>query len=379
MALDSYKIRETKIIAEKKESSLDDAKKTLENIVRNVDIDQDWIMENEVYENKLKDEEQPSVTSSTSLEDVLKQMEEIGKFGKINSLGSSNSDENIFTQSSEIYSDEDISSLLSTPLVDLNEEEDSLSIVQDEVTNNLLLEVNKKYNYLTEQVNNLDYMPELSIEILVFKNNLDGIMKEKEIVGLVDTNNALNGLLSEFSKLIQENNELKNTNEFRLDQKNRAINMLRDFQTNLEKKYGVYFFTEFSLEERKEYVSLYSLAHDVSRESVEHDIDSSIKTKEEEFKSTEYQVDYPNLIIFHGNQAVSLLKELYINYNNMEKDEQSDFNYLYSTLSNVSKSNVSDSLSEHQKLSQIQWLLDRIERLKESVDLRMNMKENQLN
>ena len=107
-------------------------------------------------------------------------------------------------------------------------------------------------------------------------------IKDRSLDELRKVDNALNSLISRFAKLSQKADEIKATDDFRINQQFEQMRILESYQNDLTNKYGKYWFGKLSEEEKEKYIQLYCSAHKVSRESVEKDIEDSIKVSHEE-------------------------------------------------------------------------------------------------
>ena len=163
-------------------------------------------------------------------------------------------------------------------------------------------------------------------------------------------------------------------------------NELAIYQNKLKEKYGIDWFTKISEEEKAKYIDLYSSAHNVSKESVQKNIEDSISLwnrehpKKEEVKSEledlpdipqseieepkevdfdkledipvkepEYNWETKNIFRFEERKALAVLKEVYSKIGNATDEQKVSFSASYTVLSNICKSTPT-SAEEEQRL-----------------------------
>ena len=163
-------------------------------------------------------------------------------------------------------------------------------------------------------------------------------------------------------------------------------NELAVYQNKLKGQYGIDWFTKVTKEERDKYVELYSTAHNVSKESVQKNIDDSINLwnmnhpKKEESKSDiskeemvmpknvdwgkmdnvpketpvekaeeAYKWETKNIFRFEEKKALAVLKEVYSKIANATEEQKISFSASYTVLSNICKTTPT-SAEEEQRL-----------------------------
>lgn len=424
MKLESRKVSETqKPLEETKNEYLErnKLKKIIESLPT-VDIDQQWIRENESKEFTFSTQQQKN-DINPRVDDLSTQMNEIGSFGKTAKTANSstkelffeklnnNKPQSIIPQPQEIISQtENISSqsqeindtFLSNSEPPIN---DSVSPIKEEtkpeeviVDNNALAlieelsdKIDKKYKQLISELSNLYNSEKIKQEANVIKSDLQSLMniKERSIEELKKVDDALNNLISRFAKLAQKADEIKTSDDFKISQQNKQLKTLEDYQNNLQKRYGNYWFGKMTNQEEEQYINLYAVAHKVPREVVKKQIDDSIaiaykeiiantelkKQQQEQVVFTESQTNiqefegnYENLIKFNGRQALETLKQIHSNLNTATSEQVEEFNYLYSALSALSKFKPTNYEEEQQKLTQLYNLTDKIDQLQSSLN-----------
>ena len=432
MGLETRRVSETRKPIEeiKKEFSLKDVKdmKRLIDSLPTDDIDQQWVKENESREFSFSTSSQRN-DNNQMVQNAFAQMDGIGAFGKnARSSGMSTKElhelnenkpqtivpqpeetisqtENISPQPVEI-SNEVEKTIPSTselpvqpPIIDpvsptRKESQQQEPVVVD--TNALIGELNsridKKYNRLLSELSNLYNSEVINQEANVIRGDLQSLMdiKERSLEELTKVDDALNSLISRFAKLSQKADEIKTTDDFRINQQQKQLNFLRDYQNQLESNYGKYWFGKMSEQEKEQYITLYTAAHKVPREVVEKQIEDSIAIAYNEIvsltkQSSEQQQErpvvqdnqsqqeqkfkgnYENMIRFNGRQALETLKQIHSGLQSATPEQVAEFNYLYSALSALSKTKPTNYEEEQQKLTQLYDLTDRIDQLQGSM------------
>lgn len=432
MGLETRRVSETRKPIEeiKKEFSLKDVKdmKRLIDSLPTDDIDQQWVKENESREFSFSTSSQRN-DNNQMVQNAFAQMDGIGAFGKnARSSGMSTKElhelnenkpqtivpqpeetisqtENISPQPVEI-SNEVEKTIPSTselpvqpPIIDpvsptRKESQQQEPVVVD--TTALIGELNsridKKYNRLLSELSNLYNSEVINQEANVIRGDLQSLMdiKERSLEELTKVDDALNSLISRFAKLSQKADEIKTTDDFRINQQQKQLNFLRDYQNQLESNYGKYWFGKMSEQEKEQYITLYTAAHKEPREVVEKQIEDSIAIAYNEIvsltkQSSEQQQErpvvqdnqsqqeqkfkgnYENMIRFNGRQALETLKQIHSGLQSATPEQVAEFNYLYSALSALSKTKPTNYEEEQQKLTQLYDLTDRIDQLQGSM------------
>ena len=432
MGLETRRVSETRKPIEeiKKEFSLKDVKdmKRLIDSLPTDDIDQQWVKENESREFSFSTSSQRN-DNNQMVQNAFAQMDGIGAFGKnARSSGMSTKElhelnenkpqtivpqpeetisqtENISPQPVEI-SNEVEKTIPSTselpvqpPIIDpvsptRKESQQQEPVVVD--TTALIEELNsridKKYNRLLSELSNLYNSEVINQEANVIRGDLQSLMdiKERSLEELTKVDDALNSLISRFDKLSQKADEIKTTDDFRINQQQKQLNFLRDYQNQLESNYGKYWFGKMSEQEKEQYITLYTAAHKVPREVVEKQIEDSIAIAYNEIVSStkqsseqqqerpvvqdnqsqqeqQFKGNYENMIRFNGRQALETLKQIHSGLQSATPEQVAEFNYLYSALSALSKTKPTNYEEEQQKLTQLYDLTDRIGQLQGSM------------
>lgn len=432
MGLETSRVSETRKPIEeiKKEFSLKDVKdmKRVIDSLPTDDIDQKWVKENEGKEFSFSTSNQRNDNNQV-VQNVFAQMDEIGTFGKnARSSGMSTKEfhelnegkqqtivpqpeetisqtENISSQPVEISSE--IKKTLPSnselpvqpPIIDpvSPTREEPQQQEQVVVDNAALIEelnsrIDKKYNHLISELSNLYNSEVISQEANIIRNDLQSLMdiKERSLEELTKVDDALNSLISRFAKLSQKTDEIKTTDDFRINQQQKQLNFLRDYQNQLERNYGKYWFGKMSEQEKKQYITLYAAAHKVPREVVAKQIEDSIAIAYNEIVSTtkqsseqqkkppivqdsqtqqkqQFKGNYENIIRFNGRQALEILKQIHSDLQSATPEQVAEFNYLYNALSTLSKTKPTNYEEEQQKLTQLYDLTDRIDQLQGSM------------
>ena len=391
-------------------------------------IDQQWVKENESSEFSFSTSSQRN-DNNQMVQNAFAQMDGIGAFGKnARSSGMSTKElhelnenkpqtivpqpeetisqtENISPQPVEI-SNEVEKTIPSTselpvqpPIIDpvsptRKESQQQEPVVVD--TTALIGELNsridKKYNRLLSELSNLYNSEVINQEANVIRGDLQSLMdiKERSLEELTKVDDALNSLISRFAKLSQKADEIKTTDDFRINQQQKQLNFLRDYQNQLESNYGKYWFGKMSEQEKEQYITLYTAAHKVPREVVEKQIEDSIAIAYNEIVSLtkqsleqqqerlvvrdnqsqqeqQFKGNYENMIRFNGRQAIETLKQIHSGLQSATPEQVAEFNYLYSALSALSKTKPTNYEEEQQKLTQLYDLTDRIDQLQGSM------------
>ena len=432
MGLETRRVSETRKPIEeiKKEFSLKDVKdmKKLIDSLPTDYIDQQWVKENESSEFSFSTSSQRN-DNNQMVQNAFAQMDGIGAFGKnARSSGMSTKElhelnenkpqtivpqpeetisqtENISPQPVEI-SNEVEKTIPSTselpvqpPIIDpvsptRKESQQQEPVVVD--TTALIGELNsridKKYNRLLSELSNLYNSEVINQEANVIRGDLQSLMdiKERSLEELTKVDDALNSLISRFAKLSQKADEIKTTDDFRINQQQKQLNFLRDYQNQLESNYGKYWFGKMSEQEKEQYITLYTAAHKVPREVVEKQIEDSIAIAYNEIVSLtkqsleqqqerlvvrdnqsqqeqQFKGNYENMIRFNGRQAIETLKQIHSGLQSATPEQVAEFNYLYSALSALSKTKPTNYEEEQQKLTQLYDLTDRIDQLQGSM------------
>lgn len=432
MGLETRRVSETRKPIEeiKKEFSLKDVKdmKRLIDSLPTDDIDQQWVKENESREFSFSTSSQRN-DNNQMVQNAFAQMDGIGAFGKnARSSGMSTKElhelnenkpqtivpqpeetisqtENISPQPVEI-SNEVEKTIPSTselpvqpPIIDpvsptRKESQQQEPVVVD--TTALIEELNsridKKYNRLLSELSNLYNSEVINQEANVIRGDLQSLMdiKERSLEELTKVDDALNSLISRFAKLSQKADEIKTTDDFRINQQQKQLNFLRDYQNQLESNYGKYWFGKMSEQEKEQYITLYTAAHKVPREVVEKQIEDSIAIAYNEIVSStkqsseqqqerpvvqdnqskqeqQFKGNYENMIRFNGRQSLETLKQIHSGLQSATPEQVAEFNYLYSALSALSKTKPTNYEEEQQKLTQLYDLTDRIDQLQGSM------------
>ncbi len=412
MALDSYRLRETKknLEQDKPKSAYEtknDMKRTseqLKNLVRelkdldggvkeNSDIDQRWIKEHEAkeikwtstkpkepqkYQNHLRQlhdllDSLPKNDESSSLMEEVK-VEKKEEASNEQPITESPSEES-FEESSPIKPQ--ISA--ATPIQEEIKEE-IFSIDNSPLIEQLNININQKYNHLSSQLSNIYSSALLTDEIQSITSDLQGLMdiKNKSLEELQKIDNTLNDLISRFNKLSERANEIRIS-----DERANRMKSLEDYEKLLEHTYGQHWLAIMSEQEKEQYINLYTLVHGVPRETVERKIEEeldrayreAVSSKEQEEPQVnrepesprQFQSEYGGIISFNIRQGVEELKEIYSNIDSATSEQIEEFNYLYRTLSAVSKIKPSSLEEEQDKLTKTYDVTERIERLQNTL------------
>ena len=432
MGLETRRVSETRKPTEeiKKEFSLKDVKdmKRLIDSLPTDDIDQQWVKENEGREFSFSTSSQRN-DNNQMVQNAFAQMDGIGAFGKnarssgmstkeLHELNESKAQstvpqpeetisqtENISSQSAKISSEiektlpDNPEHPAQPPIIDpvspIGEEPQQQEPVV--VDNTALIEelnskIDKKYNRLISELSSLYNSEVINQEANVIRGDLQSLMdiKERSLEELTKVDDALNSLISRFAKLSQKADEIKTTDDFRINQQQKQLNFLRDYQNQLERNYGKYWFGKMSEQEKEQYITLYTAAHNVPREVVEKQIEDSIAIAYNEIVSStkqsseqqqevpvvqysqpqqkqQFKGNYENMIRFNGRQALETLKQIYSGLQSATPEQVAEFNYLYSALSSLSKTKPTNYEEEQQKLTQLYDLTDRIDQLQGSM------------
>lgn len=426
MALDSYRTRETKKIVEKPKTAEElrkEYRKQLELLMQmtnelarefNSDIDQKWVRENEGKEvryNSITQTPQTQQVSQNQSQERNKDDEYLDEY--ISRLISGNKSQTSELQpelqsmnqvQQDITPANEITESIVKPLVEPSRI-DPVSPPKEEpkpqetvvIDNSALIKelnnrIDKKYNRLLSELSNLYNSEVINQEASFIKNDLQSLMdiKNRSLEELQKVDEALNSLISRFSKLSQKAEEVKATDDFRINQQQQQLNFLRDYQNRLESNYGKYWFGKMTEQEKEQYIILYTAAYKVPREVVEKQIEDSIaiayneivsstKQSSEQQQETpivqdsqpqqeqQFKGNYENMIRFNGRQALESLKQIHSGLQSATTEQVVEFNYLYSALSTLSKKKPTNYEEEQQKLTQLYDLTDRIDQLQSSM------------
>ena len=433
MRLETRRVSETRKPTEeiKKENSVKDMKRLIDSLPTE-DIDQQWVRENESKEYSFSTPNQKK-DNNQRVQEVFAQMNGIGAFGKkivsdfekqksaeewgkLENLirGSKQNTSEIVNQQTEMIDSQQLENKRLSeetiepvdvppvqpptidPVVSPTKEEPKLqeTVVIDNAA--LIEELNnridKKYNRLVSEISNLYNSEVINQEANVIRGDLQSLMdiKERSLEELTKVDDALNSLISRFAKLSQKADEIKTTDDFRINQQQKQLNFLRDYQNQLERNYGKYWFGKMSEQEKEQYITLYTAAHNVPREVVEKQIENSIAIAYNEIVSStkqsseqqqeapvvqnsqpqqeqQFKGNYENMIRFNGRQALETLKQIHFGLQSATSEQVAEFNYLYSALSSLSKTKPTNYEEEQQKLTQLYNLTDRIDQLQGSM------------
>lgn len=432
MGLETRRVSETRKPIEeiKKEFSLKDVKdmKRLIDSLPTDDIDQQWVKENESREFSFSTSSQRN-HNNQMVQNAFAQMDGIGSFGKnARSSGMSTKElhelnerkaqstvpqpeetisqtENISSQSAEISSEIEKTlpdnpeppaqpSIIDpvSPIGEEPQQQEPLVVDNTALIEELNSRIDKKYNRLLSELSNLYNSKVINQEANVIRGDLQSLMdiKERSLEELTKVDDALNSLISRFAKLSQKADEIKTTDDFRINQQQKQLNFLRDYQNQLERNYGKYWFGKMSEQEKEQYITLYTAAHNVPREVVEKQIEDSIAIAYNEIVSStkqnseqqqeapvvqdsqpqqeqQFKGNYENMIRFNGRQALETLKQIHSGLQSATPEQVAEFNYLYSALSSLSKTKPTNYEGEQQKLTQLYDLTDRIDQLQGSM------------
>ena len=246
----------------------------------------------------------------------------------------------------------------------------------DEIKNN----IERTCIYLSSQLSNIYDSPELKDEANDIIRDLVNIneSKDKALEELEELQNRLQSTFTQTAKLLEKAEEVKSRDEFLRQEKERQKRFLDDYQNKLLHNYGDNWFAEMSSKEREEYVSLYSASYEVPRSTVEKMIDNSIKKayeekvakmqQEKQQEKENFVGQYENMIRFEVRTGVDNLKNIYSKINKGTQEQIEEFNYLYSTLSSLSKMKPTSQEEENEKLRQIQDITSRIDTLNNSLN-----------
>lgn len=424
MGLETRRVSETRKPIEeiKKEFSLKDVKdmKRLIDSLPTDDIDQQWVKENESREFSFSTSSQRN-DNNQMVQNAFAQMDGIGAFGKnARSSGMSTKElhelnenkpqtivpqpeetisqtENISPQPVEISNEVEktipsTSELPVSPTRKESQQQEPVVVDTTALIGELNSRIDKKYNRLLSELSNLYNSEVINQEANVIRGDLQSLMdiKERSLEELTKVDDALNSLISRFAKLSQKADEIKTTDDFRINQQQKQLNFLRDYQNQLESNYGKYWFGKMSEQEKEQYITLYTAAHKVPREVVEKQIEDSIAIAYNEIvsltkQSSEQQQErpvvqdnqsqqeqkfkgnYENMIRFNGRQALETLKQIHSGLQSATPEQVAEFNYLYSALSALSKTKPTNYEEEQKKLTQLYDLTDRIDQLQGSM------------
>lgn len=396
MGLETRRVSETGKPTEeiKQEFSAKDMKRLIDSLPID-DIDQQWVKDNESKELSFSTPNQKD-DNNQRVQNVFAQMEGIGTFGKnARSSGISSKEfielngskpQTITPHSQELVSQtENISSKpaeIKNTLPTNSEhpvqppKNNPVSPTKEELNNR----IEKKYNSLLSGLLSLYNSEVINQEANAIRGDLQSLINiEKEsLEELIKVDNALNSLISRFAKLSQKAEEIKTADDFRINEQQKQLNFLRDYQNQLQGNYGKYWFGKMSEQEKQEYISLYSAAHRVPRKVVEKQIEdsiviayneivSSIKQSSEQQQKQQFKDNYENMIRFNGRQALETLKQIHFGLGSATPEQVVEFNYLYSDLSTLSKMKPTNSEEEQQKLTHLYDLTDRINKLQSSM------------
>lgn len=412
MALDSYRVRETRNVEEtKKAPTSEDLKKQMEQfkslidslpvdetdktiIRQNSDLDQQWIRENESSEMRhiFANQNQQSNSQQSvdkELDDIIKKMQQ--------SSSSQSSTPDTSTPTLETTSSSIPSSPTppNNPIPEQPVPKETIQIDNQELISQLSSNIDKKHQFLNSQLGNIYNSSLLQPDVQAISSDLKNIMdiKDRSLDELRKVDSALDSLISRFAKLSQKADEIKATDDFRINQQIEQMKILESYQNDLTNRYGKYWFGKMSDEEKEKYIQLYCSAHKVSRESVEKDIEHSItiayneiiaeserKRKEQTLQTatqeqptplqeeqSEFKGNYENIIKFNGRQAVETLKQIHSRLDQATPEQIQEFNELYATLSSLSKGQPKSLEEEQQKLTQLYDITDKIDQLDSSL------------
>lgn len=434
MALDSYRSRETKKIVEKPKTA-EEHKKELQKQMEslrwmrnelaresNSDIDQKWVRENESKEVRYNNTTSTTVNNQVSqnqrqernkddeyLDEYINRLRretqfqsselppELQSMDKIqqNTVPFEKPVESIAVQPAEPTSEEPpvqppvIESM--QPIKEKIQPQEPVVTDNSELIEELNNKIDKKYNLLISKLENLYNSEVINSEADSISNDLQSLMdiKNRSLEELKKVDEALNSLISRYAILEQKAEEVKTTDDFRIDQQNTQVKSLEDYQANLQKKYGNYWFGKMTEKEKEQYITLYTAAHKVPREIVEKQIEDSIAIAYNEIVSStkqnteiqketsvaqdnqpehqQFRGNYENIIKFNGRQATETLKQIHSGLQFATPEQVAEFNYLYSALSTLSKTKPTNYEEEQQKLTQLYDLTDRIDQLRISI------------
>ena len=433
MRLETHRVSETRKPTEeiKKENSVKDMKRLIDSLPTE-DIDQQWVRENESKEFSFSTPNQKK-DNNQRVQEVFAQMDGIGAFGKkivsdfekqksaeewgkLENLirGSKQNTSEIVNQQTEMIDSQQLENKrlseetiepVDVPPVQPPTIDSVVSPTKEEpklqetvvIDNAALIEelnnrIDKKYNRLVSELSNLYNSEVINQESNVIRGDLQSLMdiKERSLEELTKVDDALNSLISRFAKLSQKADEIKITDDFRINQQQKQLNFLRDYQNQLERNYGKYWFGKMSEQEKEQYITLYTAEHNVPREVVEKQIENSIAIAYNEIVSStkqsseqqqeapvvqnsqpqqeqQFKGNYENMIRFNGRQALETLKQIPSGLQSATSEQVAEFNYLYSALSSLSKTKPTNYEEEQQKLTQLYNLTDRIDQLQGSM------------
>ena len=433
MRLETHRVSETRKPTEeiKKENSVKDMKRLIDSLPTE-DIDQQWVRENESKEFSFSTPNQKK-DNNQRVQEVFAQMDGIGAFGKkivsdfekqksaeewgkLENLirGSKQNTSEIVNQQTEMIDSQQLENKrlseetiepVDVPPVQPPTIDSVVSPTKEEpklqetvvIDNAALIEelnnrIDKKYNRLVSELSNLYNSEVINQESNVIRGDLQSLMdiKERSLEELTKVDDALNSLISRFAKLSQKADEIKTTDDFRINQQQKQLNFLRDYQNQLERNYGKYWFGKMSEQEKEQYITLYTAEHNVPREVVEKQIENSIAIAYNEIVSStkqsseqqqeapvvqnsqpqqeqQFKGNYENMIRFNGRQALETLKQIPSGLQSATSEQVAEFNYLYSALSSLSKTKPTNYEEEQQKLTQLYNLTDRIDQLQGSM------------
>ena len=400
MALDSYKIRETKKVEEVKKDNPFEGIASLKSLIAslpmdktkvntNSDIDQKWIKENESKETRnmfsnhhsepqSKPEEINIQTSKVSPKPTEESVTETLTFAsspvnevKVN-INSAITPEPIEKMASETPAPSTIPELPALKEV--------LEINNQELITQLNANIDKKHQFLNNQLASIYNSSLLEQDVQAIYTDLHNIMdiKDRSLEELRKVDNGLNTLISRFAKLSQKAEEIKATDDFQINEQNTLNQELQNYQGGLTSKYGEFWFAQMTKEEERTYINLYCRAHNVSRESVKKDIDDSIAKAYDEIREREKKISQPvppvfkgeseETIKFNGRLALNTLKQIYSQLIQATPEQVQEFNILYQELSALSKSQPTSLEEEQQKLTKLFDLTDKINALANNLE-----------
>lgn len=412
MALDSFKVKEIK---KKENNGIKDNNRIEQQKLRqlvdslsSMDIDQKWIKKNETKEFSFSSKN-ASEQQDDEIKSVVREMDKVSSFGKVdkqkNDLNKNNDIYKEWDELIDYWSQEkekinkqdktDIELLKASEeshakeKENLNKEENKIeeNVLQD---NSILIKelndrIDKKYNRLILELSNLYNSEVINKEADILKNDLQSLMKVKDqsLEDLKKVDDELNNIISKFSRLSQKSEGTKKTDNFKIIQQEKQLKELSNYQVKLQNSYGKFWFASMTNQEKDEYIKLYASAHNVSRDSVEKQIDDSIakaynKTIVNKEKNTDHQTlekqetpfkgESENTIKFNGKKALETLKLIYASLSTATKEQIEEFSYLYNSLSSIAKYKPTNIKEEQEKLNQLFDVTDRINQLQASLN-----------
>lgn len=162
----------------------------------------------------------------------------------------------------------------------LKETKSELNIDENlEKRNNLINNIKNKYDSINNGLNNIYNSSQLSEQVQVMKNSLNQInnIENMSVEDLKQIDLVLNNLIHEFSILSQKADELKESDNFKIQQQERKQNELNMFTISLQNNYGSNWIAKMTTEEKNQFINLYSSIHNISHEQVEKSIEDSIE------------------------------------------------------------------------------------------------------